>query len=244
MADNSALLANIFKMVTKTLVENKTTLNQADEQNHDHGTNMVSTFQTITKALAAQKNAPPSVSLARAAQAVSKETKSGSAQLYAQGLAKAAAQVQGQSTIDPQMAVQLLQTLISGGQTQPQPPVQNTGGDLLGSLLGSLTGAQQQQQQTAQSDGGDLLGSLLGGLAGAQQPQQQAADNGLDIGDLLNAGMAYMNAKQGGSTDGNALLQAVLAGSGMGNTNHRAQSTQLVVNSFMQALGALTNKGK
>ncbi len=243
MADNSALLANIFKMVTNTLAENKTTLNQADEQNHDHGTNMVSTFQTITKALAAKKSAPPSVSLAHAAKVVSKEAKSGSGQLYAQGLAKAAAQAQGQSTIDPQMAVQLLQTLISGGQTQPQPPVQNTGGDLLGSLLGSLTGA-QQQQQPAQSGGGDLLGSLLGELTGAQQPQQQAADNGLDMGDLLNAGMAYMNAKQSGSTNGNALLQAVLAGSGMGNTNHRAQSTQLVVNSFMQALGTLTNKGK
>jgi hypothetical protein len=53
-----------------------------------------------------------------------------------------------------------------------------------------------------------------------------------------------MQAKQGGGTNAAALLQAVLAGSGMGNTNHRAQSTQLVVNSFMQALGALSNKAR
>ncbi len=39
-------------------------------------------------------------------------------------------------------------------------------------------------------------------------------------------------------------MQAFMAGSGMGNTNHRQQSTQLVVNSFLQALGGLTNKAQ
>jgi hypothetical protein len=271
MADNSALLGSIFQMVTNTLAQNKQSLDQADDQNHDHGTNMVQTFQTITRAVDEQKNSPASDALAHAAQLVSKESKSGSGQLYAQGLAKAAAQMQGQP-LNQQTAVQMLQTLISGGQSS-QPAAQPAGGDILGSLLGSLTGAQEPQQQAAQPAGGDLLGELLGGLTGVQQPQQPAAqpaggdllgsllggltgggatpagsnanaNNGLDLGDLVNAGMAYMQAKQSGGTNTTALLQAVMAGSGMGNTNHRAQSTQLVVNSFLQALGGMANKAQ
>ncbi len=268
MADNSALLGSIFQMVTNTLSQNKQALDQADDQNHDHGTNMVRTFQTITQALSQKQNSPASSALAYAAQQVSKESTCGSGKLYAQGLAQAATQMEGQA-VTPQTAVQVLQTLIGGGQT-PQPaaqgaggdilgallggmtgaqqpqqtaPAQNTGGDLLGELLGGLTGAQQQQQPAAQPAGGDLLGSLLGGLTGeGAAPAGTNANNGLDLGDLVNAGMAYMQAKQGGSNNTAALLQAVMAGSGMGNSNHRAQSTQLVVNSFMQALGALTGK--
>jgi len=301
MANNSALLANIFQAVTNTLVDNQQALNQADEQNHDHGTNMVNTFQTITSSVEKKKNSPASDALAYAAQRVSKETKSGSGQLYAQGLANAANQFKGQ-TIDSKGALQLLQTLIGGGQTgqqqqsaqpaggdmlgallgglmgggqsgQQQQAAQPAGGDLLGTLLGGLTGGgqpQQQQQQPAQPAGGDILGSLLGGLTGGGQthPQQQQAaqpgggdllgsllggltgggnsqansNSGLDMGDLLNAGMAFMQAKQSGNSTLGALLQAVLAGSGMGNTNHRQQSTQLVASSFLQALGSLSSK--
>jgi hypothetical protein len=243
MADNTALLANIFQMVTTSLAQNKNALNQADDQNHDHGTNMVQTFQTITKALNAKKNAPASTALAYASQKVSKESTSGSGQLYAQGLAQAATQMQGQ-TINPQSAIQILQTLIGGGQAQPQGL--SGSGDLLGSILGGLTGAQPQpQQQQTQAGEGDLLGSILGGLAGGGTAQQDNASDGLDIGDLINAGMTYMQAKQSGSSNTGALIQAIMSGSGMGNTNHRAQSTQLVTNSFLQALGALAgNKGQ
>ncbi len=270
MADNSALLANIFNMVTNTLAENRQSLNQADDQNHDHGTNMVQTFQTITNAINARKNAPASDALAYAAQKVSKESPSGSGQLYAQNLAKAANQMQGQA-LNPQSAIQILQTLIGGGQAQPQQTDQAAGGDILGSILGSLTGAQPQQgasqpaggdllgellggltggqfqQQAAQPAGGDLLGSILGGLAGggnAPANTNPNANNGLDIGDLVTAGMTYMQAKQSGGSNASALIQALLAGSGMGNTNHRTQSTQLVTNTFLQALGALTGKSQ
>jgi hypothetical protein len=47
-----------------------------------------------------------------------------------------------------------------------------------------------------------------------------------------------------GGTNASALIQAVVAGSGMGNSNHRTQSTQLVAGSFLQALGALTGKSR
>ncbi len=302
MANNSALLANIFQQVTNTLVENQKALDQADDQNHDHGTNMVKTFQTITNSVEKKQGLTPSDALAYAAKQVSRQTASGSGQLYAQGLTNAATQLKGQ-TINLQSGVQLLQTLIGGGQPAQQQPAQSGGGDLLGSLLGGLTGGgQPTQQQPAQSGGGDLLGSLLGGLTGGEQtaqqqptqsgggdllgsllggltgggqtaPQQPAQSGGgdllgsllggltgggnsqvpassgqagtgggLDMGDLINAGMAFMQAKQSGNSTAGALLQAVLAGSGMGNTTHRQQSTQLVAGSFLQALGSLTGK--
>jgi hypothetical protein len=304
MANNNALLSSLFQAVTNTLVENQQALDQADDQNHDHGTNMVRTFQTITNSIEKKQNLPASDALAYAAKQVSKNTTSGSGQLYAQGLANAATQFKGQ-TINPKSAISLLQTLIGGGQPVQQQSAQSGGGDLLGSLLGGLTGGGQpmqqqttqsgggdllgsllggltgggqseQQSQTTQSGGGDLLGSLLGGLTGGGQTQQQSQSpqsgggdllgsllggltgggnsqtnpssgqastgGGLDMGDLLNAGMAFMQAKQSGSSTAGALLQAVLAGSGMGNSNHRQQSTQLVASSFLQALGGLTGK--
>jgi hypothetical protein len=250
MADNSELLANIFQTVTNTLVNNQQALDQADEHNHDHGTNMVKTFQTITSSIEKKKNSPGSDALAYAAKQVSKQATSGSGQLYAQGLANAATQLKGQ-TINPQSAIQLLQNLIGGGGQAAQPQTTQSGsGDLLGSLLGGLTGGgqTQQQSQASQSGGGDLLGSLLGGLTGGGNSQantssgQASTGGGLDMGDLLNAGMAFMQAKQSGNSTAGALLQAVLAGSGMGNTNHRQQSTQLVASSFLQALGSLTGK--
>jgi len=263
MPDNSALLANIFQMVTNSLAQNQNTLNQADDQNHDHGTNMVQTFQTITKALNAKKNTSASTALAYASQKVSKESTSGSGQLYAQGLAQAATQMQGQA-VTPQSAIQILQALIGGGQAQP--PAQPGGGDILGSILGGMTGAQPQQSQQAGSGdilgeilgslagaqpqqqpqatqgGSDALGSILGGLTGGGTPQQGGANDGLGLDDLLNAGMSYMQAKQSGSSDAGALIQAIMSGSGMGGSNHRTQSTQLVTNTFLQALGALTGR--
>ncbi len=275
MTNNTAMLASIFQNVTKALVNNQQVLNQADEQNHDHGTNMVQTFQSITNSLENKQASTGSEALAFAAQQLSKQATSGSGKLYAQNLATAANQFKGQN-VDPKAAIQLLQTLIGGGQqsqeavTQPagndllssilgglagtgqnnqtQPAAQSSGGDLLGSILGELAGSGQAQpaQQTAQP-AGDLLGSLLGELTGAGNPPDTtsgalASSNGLDVGDLINAGMTFMQAKQSGGTNASALIQAVVAGSGMGNSNHRTQSTQLVANSFLQALGALAGK--
>jgi len=214
MAKNSALLADVFQMVTKSLMENQQSLNQADQYNHDHGDNMVKTFQTISSSLQQKKSAPDSAALAYAAKKLSKEGSGSSSKLYAQGLTQAAREFKGKQ-VDAGSAMQLLQMLIGGGQAQPQ---------------------------TTSTAGGDLLGSLLGGAAGGQSQGGAQADSGLDVGDLLNAGMAFLQAKQGGGSNAEAIMQALLAGSGMGNTAHRNQSTQLVVNTFMQALGALSQR--
>ncbi len=217
MADSSALLASVFQTVTKSLLENQQALNQADDHNHDHGDNMVSTFETITKSLQSKKSAPDAAALAFAAKQLSKKGSGGSSKLYAQGLAQAAQQFKGKQ-VDPSSALQLLQTLIGAGQAQPSAS-RSTSGDMLGALLGGLTG----------------------GGTGSQGPAA-SPDSGLDAGDLLNAGMAFLQSRQGGGSNAEALLQALAAGSGMGQSNHRTQSTELVINAFTQALGALSKR--
>jgi hypothetical protein len=56
-------LSTIFGEITKTLVANQQELNQADKTNHNHGDNMVNTFQTAQKAVASQKSKAPAQQL-------------------------------------------------------------------------------------------------------------------------------------------------------------------------------------
>lgn len=294
-------LSTIFNEVAKTLVQNQADLNAADTYNHDHGTNMVQTFKTVQKAVAKQKDKPVSEQLAYASETLKKKSTSGSAQIYAEGLANAATQFQGKeltrstagTLINAMMGMQggsssptsasggLLGSLLGGLTGASQPQTQSGGGDLLGSLLGGLTG-QQQAPQTQQSSGGagdllstllggqqqsgsasqggagdllstllggqqqtnqpsqggsgDLLTSLLGGLTGSTGSSQQA-DNGLDLGDLLSAGLAYYSAMQSGSSNLEAIMQALGNASPLGKRDDRKQSGALVINTILSLLG-------
>jgi hypothetical protein len=109
---------------------------------------------------------------------------------------------------------------------------------MLGSLLGGLMGGQSTPQQTSQTSSSPL-GSLLGGLLGGQSSQQQQ-DDGLDVGDLMSAGMAYLNAKQQGKSSLEAILNALIASSGGGQTPYRAQSSALVIKTLLQMIGSLS----
>jgi hypothetical protein len=256
MSQNEIPLASIFQAVAKTLAENQGALNQADEANQNHGDHMVHTFKTIARSMQVKKGSSNSEALQYAAKQLGKSTQSNSGQLYAKGLAQAASQVAGKE-VNTQAAMQILQALISGGQA-PQQPAQSTGGDLLstllgsqaggetsqsasgellGTLLGNLTGSQQSQPQQDSQDGSGMLGDLLGALTGSGNANS-GTDKGLDAGDLLNAGMAFMQSRQSGKSNQEALLQAFLSASGMGGSAHRAKSTQLVVNTFLQALAS------
>jgi len=242
-------LPSIFKAVSKTLSENEAVLNEADTYNHNHGTNMAAAFQTVSKAVAKKKDLPVSEQLAYASE-VLQGSKGGSAQIYAQGLANAAQKFQGKQLsdntvgllIESMMGMQepaqassgaasssLLGSLLGGmtGGGQPQQQSQPSGGDLLGSLLGGLTGGGQPQQQT-QPSGGDLLGSLLGG--------QSSSDNGLDITDLLSAGLAYYSAKQHGGSTLEAIMQALGSASPLGKRDDQKQSGALVINTILNML--------
>jgi hypothetical protein len=207
-------LAQLFGAVTNSLGNQRETLNQADTYNNDHGDHMVEIFEVVTQAVKEKKNASPADQLAYASE-ILRRKQSGSAQVYANGFAQAAQQFQGQ-TVTTDNAGMLLQTLLGGGQAPAAPP-QQTGG------------------------GGDLLGSLLGSLTG-QPSQGQGAADGLDMGDLLNAGMAFMNAKQQGSSTAEAAINALMSASPLGQSSHRKESGTLVANTIMQVLGSMSKK--
>jgi len=217
-------LPSIFKAVSKTLSENEAVLNEADTYNHNHGTNMAAAFQTVSKAVAKKKDLPVSEQLAYASE-VLQGSKGGSAQIYAQGLANAAQKFQGKQLSDN--TVGLLIESMMGMQEPAQASSGAASSSLLGSLLGGMTGGGQPQQQT-QPSGGDLLGSLLGG--------QSSSDNGLDITDLLSAGLAYYSAKQHGGSTLEAIMQALGSASPLGKRDDQKQSGALVINTILNML--------
>ena len=299
-------LVSLFNAVTKVLKGNQASLNEADSYNHDHGDNMVKNFRVITKALKQKQGAPPSEQLSYASDLLSKSSKTGSAQLYAQGLTQAATQLEGQRSINAQNAIGLVQALMGSQQpaqaTQPTQAVPNdmmgqllgsllSGGapasqapqpaeaqpaDMLGGLMGTLLGGgapASQPPQPAQSQEGDLLGGLMGALLGGGAPTPQTpqpaqpqetdmlgglmgtllgggtapsqtapgdqAGSGINLGTLLTAGMAYMQAKQQGASSLEALVKAILAGSQMSTTPHHAQSSNLVTSTLLSSLGTM-----
>ena len=213
MASNKIDLLKLFQTVTSNLSQNQENLNQADTYNHDHGDHMVEIFQVITQAMQEKKGADPADQLAYASQLL-RNNKSGSAQLYAQNLSNASQQFSGKS-ITP---------------------------DNVGLLLQSLLGGQAPTQSQQNAPANDPLSAILGGLTGGQN-QSQDGQPSIDANDLLNAGLAFMQAKQGGSNNLEAAVNALVSSSAMGNSGHRSQSGALVANSVLQLLGSMS-KGK
>ena len=111
-------LGKLFQTVVGTLAQNKESLNNADTNNHDHGDNMVNTFELITRAMKEKKDANPSDQLAYAAE-ILRQQKSGSAQLYAKGLSNASQQFQGKQ-VTSDNALTLVQTMLGVGEA-PAP---------------------------------------------------------------------------------------------------------------------------
>jgi hypothetical protein len=221
-------LSALFEVAAQALAANQSSLNQADTENQNHGDNMVQAFNMIAQSMASQKGTAPSNQLQHASQYLSQHATSGSGQIYAQGLAQAAQQFQGQEAVTPDNAMLLIQSLLGGGQ-QATP---QSGDDLLGSLMG---GGQSSPQM-----GGDLLGSLLGG----QQSQSGGGglSDGIDLGDILNAGMSFMNAKQQGQDNLQAALTALMSAGPMAQKPHRQQSGQLVANALLQAIASMSQR--
>jgi len=222
-------LSSLFNVAAQALTANQSSLNQADTENQNHGDNMVQVFNMISQVMANQQGASPSQQLNSASQYLAQNGTSGSAHIYSQGLAQAAQQFQGQSAVTPDNAMTLIQSLLGGAQ-----PASSQGGDLLGSLLG---GGQQSQSPT---QGGDLLGSLLGGQSAPQGGGQQ--QSGIDLGDILNAGVNFMSAKQQGQDNLQAALSALMSAGPMAQKPHRQQSGQVVANALLQFVGNMAKQ--
>jgi len=246
---SQADLGKAFGSVARVMKENRASLNSADEFNHNHGDNMVDTFQTIAQAMKEKKGSPPSEQLAFAGQKLGQTAQSGSAKLYSEGLAQAAERVKGQSAITPESAMMLVQALM-GGQASASTGAAAQGQGGMGDLLGALLGGGQTAQPAAQGqpDMTDLLGSLLGGQTQQTQHTTQASAQqgsaGIDLNTLLAAGSAFFKARQEGAAPLESIVQAVMAGSQMHSSTHREQSGQMVAGTLLNALGSMLGGGK
>jgi hypothetical protein len=78
----------------------------------------------------------------------------------------------------------------------------------------------------------DLVGGLMGGKPGGTNPQ------GLDTGDLINAGLAYMQAKGRGEGNLQAIISGIISASPLGNSPARAQSAQIIAGTLLQKVRA------
>lgn len=216
MSNEQLNLLDIFKQVSKTIKTNQDSLNEADEYNHDHGDHMVEIFEVITAAVKEKKNADPADQLEYAAQLLRQKSSSGSAKVYAKGLTEASKEISGKS-VDMNTILPLLQTLMSGGETKTSTQTQSGAGL------------------------GNLLGSLLGGNA-SSTTSTGSNDQGLDLGDLLGAGLSYMQSKQSGNSDIEAITKALVNSTQTGEKTYRSQSSELVANTVLQMLSGLASK--
>ena len=210
---NTSDLVKLFSTVQKVMDSQKDALNQSDTYNNDHGDHMVDIFQTITQAMTEKQDTTPSEQFSLASQLVGKQ-QSGSAQVYAQGLAQAAKQFSGEDGIPVESAMTLVQTLLGAGQ---------------------------QAGAGSSGEAGDLINTLLSGTSSGGQQGQGLLGN-IDVGDVINAGAAFLNAKNKGGSNMEAAIEALMAGSAMSDSAHRKDSGALVANALLQAVGALASK--
>jgi hypothetical protein len=205
-------LGQLFGAVTEQLSQNKEDLNQADDYNHNHGDNMVEIFSLIKNAVSKKKDKTVSEQLDYASQVVDEKVDSGSAKLYSKGLSSAAESLTGED-LNPTNVL---------------------------SLVKGLFGAKDEktEEKTEKKQGG-FLGSLLGGLMG--QSSESEEDQGIGLDDLLQAGMAFYQSKQDGGDTTQALINALIAASPLGESAHRSQSGSIVASTIMNFAKSFMN---
>lgn len=257
-------LSSVFKEISKVLETNRQQLDNADEYNHNHGSNMVQTFTLIQKAVESKKSEPVSDQLAYASKVLKEKSTGGTAQIYSEGLAKASQEFVGKdfnastagTLINSMMGIDtntergagdLLSSLLGSlssteakPETQTQTPAQST--DLFGSFISSLTGQQQTTTTPTstnnQSDTSDLLGGLLGSLTGTSSTSSQSS-SGSGLSDLVGSLLGNQsNESQSSGLDSKDLLSLGLA------YFAAKQSGQSNLQAIMQALSTASPLGK
>ena len=62
------------------------------------------------------------------------------------------------------------------------------------------------------------------------------------MGDLLQAGMAFMGTKARGGSNLEAIVNAVVSGSAMGSSGYRSQSGSLVASTLMKVIQGMASR--
>jgi hypothetical protein len=209
---------------------------------------MVHNVGVIHKALQTNASQPPAAALAAAAQSLQTQGRGGTSQYYAQGLSQAASQLTGQSALNNNDVLTLVQSVLGSipaqgnSQATTNMPGQSGAGSVLETLMGMAGGATQGSQTVAPPATGDLLGGLLGALGGQNQPGATQTD-GQVLNDLVNAGERFLQAKQAGSDNMTAITQAAM-GALMGSQPLQSSSPQAAAGGLIaqSVLGALLGR--
>jgi hypothetical protein len=196
-------LTNLFESVTEQLAQKKETLNAADSYNHNHGDHMVQIFNMVQNAVNEKSGEPIAEQLRYASKVVEQNANSGSASLYAQGFSKAAENMRGKD-LSP---------------------------DGINSLLTGLLSAEKPIETTQASQKKGLFGSLLAGFFGKQQPSQ--TDDGIGLNNLIQGAIAFSQSMKDGEGSTQAAVEALMAASPMGQSDHRKESGSIVAQTIM-----------
>ncbi len=186
MPESDVDLARLFGAATQALQGEQDALNAADSFNHDHGTHMLESFQLITQAVEEKRAAAPAEQLAYASQKLEQNAASGSAKRYAQGLARAAARLQGQRALTGETALGLVQALLSEEQPEGPAELQVKGKAPAGSGLDTLLAAGSAYMQAKQEGGSALEALLEAVVAGKSKPSHQSQSDKVVGGTLIN----------------------------------------------------------
>ena len=219
-------LGTLFGAALQALTAHRQEVNDLDGYNGNHGDNMVENVRLITKSLQKKGSQPPAEALKYASRRLQATGRGGTSQYYAKGLSQAAEQLQGRPALDGADVVSLVQSLLAAIPSQGQQPQPQAGGSVLDQVLG-LVGGQPTQPS-------------------AQPAQPGPQDSGVDLGDvlgmLLPAGLAFLQAKQGGADTASAAGQALTSALAGGRTNPlqsgnpRAAAGGLIAQSILKAL--------
>lgn len=215
MSQSQVDLADLFAVAQQSIAAHQQEINDLDGYNGNHGDNMTENVQLIVDALQERRDQPPASALHHASQRVQTEGRGGTSQYYAQGLERAAAQLQGRSSLSSNDAMSLVQALLGAIPNEGHPDQSQAGGSVLDQVL-SMSQAQTSQQKEQGSPLGGLLKSLLPAALAYFRAQQSGGDATAAAGQaLLGAltGSQEVNPLQSGTpraAAGGLIAQSIL----------------------------------
>jgi len=233
-------LAPLFDAVGQVLRQNQVELNQADPYNGNHGDHMIAIFDLARQAAQEKQAASMAEAMDYAADLLDRQAGNGSASVYGRGLRHMAAQFRHYN-------VDLDSLLAYVRKALAEDKENGAGSDPLEMAAGSaalLGDAPAASSPTPGASSADVLKALVNRLAGWAQsetsPSDPAGDDPkafkLNMGALFEFGMAYLQAKQRGSSRADVLADAAASVSPLSQLPHRYESAKLAIAALLRAM--------
>jgi len=105
-------------------------------------------------------------------------------------------------------------------------------------LISLLLGGQKTEPVQPEKPSGDLFGSILSGLTGSKTSENK---EGLDLSDVLTAGLSFLSSKQQGKDNVESIMAALVSATQSGQSPHRAESGALVAKTLLQVIDSMSS---